>query len=237
MPGRLTPGTVEVRWARVGPETAGFEAFLDAEERDRQARFRRPEDRDVYGLAHGLLRWTLSRHADVEPAAWRFAAGRFQKPLIAAPIAGSPPLAFSLTHADGIAAVAVARGIEVGVDAEPVDRVVDPWALADGVLSPPERSDLGKLDPEAARRAFMRLWTLKEAHVKGLGLGLSHPVASSAFRIDPSDGGIEASLGPAGGQWRFRQWVVAGRFVIAVAGEVRGGAEPRFRIVGPARIA
>ena len=70
----IAPGPVAVAWTRVGPDVAGFAAVLDADETARMTRFRRPEDRASYAVAHGLLRLTLARLTGIDARAFRLAA-------------------------------------------------------------------------------------------------------------------------------------------------------------------
>ncbi|MFC9675215.1 MULTISPECIES: 4'-phosphopantetheinyl transferase family protein [unclassified Streptomyces] len=82
-----------------------------------------------------------------------------------------PPLHFSLSHCEGLVLIGVA-GSPVGVDA---DRVPDPGAVGDlvKVLHPAERGDLAALPAEARAAALCRVWSRKEAYLKGIGVGLS----------------------------------------------------------------
>ena len=147
-------------------------AVLDPEERARAAAFARPELRDRYLAAHVMLRQVLGGCLDLHPAAVRFAredcpgcGGPHGRPVLA----GEPrPLEFSLSHAGALVAVAVA-GAPVGVDVEELPR---PATVAEvsAVLHPAERAEIAAADDPAA--AFARLWTRKEAYLKGIGTGL-----------------------------------------------------------------
>ena len=86
-------------------------------------------------------------------------------PLIAAP---RTRLHLSSASRGPIAAVALAF-LPVGVDVELVDPAPDvPW----GVLAPVEAAILRALPESERGPAFARLWTVKEAWTKALGLGL-----------------------------------------------------------------
>jgi 4'-phosphopantetheinyl transferase len=218
----LAPGEVHVWWARLGQDCGiDVEALLDAEERSRRARFRHAADRDLFGLAHALKRLALARYAAWPPAEWRFVAGQRGKPALAPDLAEATGLNFSLSHSEGLAAVAVGRAVRVGVDVEPVDRPIDPDELARDVLAPAEIADLAVLTGPARSRAFMVLWTLKEAYVKALGLGLSHPLKSCSFSIAETGGCVTADLGPPGAQrWGFEHRLLDERDALSVAYEI-----------------
>lgn len=91
---------------------------------------------------------------------------------------GKPALAaggfdFNLSHSGGAAAVALTRGVEVGVDLESPGRSRPHAALARRYFCDPEAESIENM-PEALREsAFLRLWTAKEAVLKALGRGLA----------------------------------------------------------------
>jgi 4'-phosphopantetheinyl transferase len=147
-------------------------AVLDPEERAKAAAFVRAELRSRYTAAHVMLRQVLGGCLDLDPAAVRFAredcpccGGPHGRPVLAGE---RRPLEFSLSHAGALVAVAVA-GAPVGVDAEALPRP-DTVADVSTKLHPAERAEIAAADDPAA--AFARLWTRKEAYLKGLGTGL-----------------------------------------------------------------
>jgi 4'-phosphopantetheinyl transferase len=88
---------------------------------------------------------------------------------------------------------------------QPLD---DLSSLARWVLSPMELAALSALPPGDARyRRFFDLWTLKEAFLKALGIGLSVPLHQVEFRFHDQEvcvsgfeqvaGGIGLKIGPA----------------------------------------
>jgi phosphopantetheinyl transferase len=109
-----------VRWMVLGPDwtrAAVLRPLLDASEKAYADRFRVAADRDAYIAAHALLRAMLSRHASIAPAEWRFGKAEGGKPVLD-PTQAPPSLHFSLTHTRGLAACAVGRSHELGIDAE-----------------------------------------------------------------------------------------------------------------------
>lgn len=178
----MAAGSIHLWACQLAPGDAvhlpGLLGLLDATEAERARRFVFARDRLSYAAAHALLRCALARL--IGPGDRRFVADAFGKPRL------NPPhgtLHFSLTHTEGLAAVALADGIEPGVDAEPLVRDVDEAALASLALSPEEITDL---DAAADRRGrLLRLWVAKEAVAKAIGLGLSLPFAEIVLRGEP----------------------------------------------------
>jgi 4'-phosphopantetheinyl transferase len=89
--------------------------------------------------------------------------------------------------------MAVARS-QVGVDVEIVDPESEiPW----NVLHPDEAAMLSRQDEAARAPSFVRLWSLKEAYLKALGLGLSREPASFAIRFAGRDAAdVDDPAGP-----------------------------------------
>ncbi len=213
-----------VRWEGLAEEAAvdAWEEFLDAGERDRCRRLGPGDARRQYVAGHGLVRQTLSRYADVEARAWRFAPGPHGKPQIAQP-AEAEWLGFNLSHTHGLAACAVAAGLEVGVDVERVDSGEAIEEAAELFLAPSERADCAGLAGAARTRRLYEYWTLKEACTKALGVGLALPPASVAFGFD-ARGGIRVRVegGQADEGWRFALSAPTSRHRLATAVRARG---------------
>jgi len=192
-------------------------ALLSPGEHTRYTRFVFARDRRDYAAAHALVRTSLSRYAEVAPRAWSFHEEPGGKPsLVADPCA--PPLSFSLSHTHGLVACAVAAGADVGIDVEQADRDVDD-RVAQRFFSPRERDDLLGCASDALRAArFIDLWTLKEAYIKAIGTGLSHPLDTIVFTLD-DDRGI-AFAPPSdvdAAAWSFRLFSPTERHRLAVA--------------------
>jgi 4'-phosphopantetheinyl transferase len=207
VPIALLPGDVHV-WCRQTDSLADTEirdavALLSPEEHSRYTRFRFPRDQRDYAAAHALLRTSLSRYADLAPQSWQFQEAPGGKPAIVRGD-GTPRLSFNLSHTHGLVACAIAVDADVGVDVESVDRTVDD-GIARRYFSARENDDLQRCRSAPLRtRRFIELWTLKEAYIKAIGKGLSHPLDSIVF--DLADRESILFLPPPGvdgAAWRF----------------------------------
>ena len=182
----LAPNEVHVCWRLMNgvsvDEYDAAWAVLDEHERERAGRFVFAADRERFVVSHSLMRRALSRYADVRPEAWRFVAQAFGKPTIdATQVEGT--LSFNMAHSDGLVACAVARH-EVGIDVESVDRRLQPLEIAAQFFSQRELLWLRRCPEEQRALRFIELWTLKEAYVKALGTGLSHPFHTFGFAVN-----------------------------------------------------
>ncbi len=158
-------------------------ALLDDSEKARAARFSFEADRRAYVAAHALLRVSLSKQAHVAPADWRFETTPHGKPFLA-----SPPrdLRFSLSHTRGMAAVAIALSLDVGVDVEGSSGARDALGVAERFFAPREAALIcAEADAVARNEIFLSIWTLKEAIVKADGRGLACSLDSFVVSLSP----------------------------------------------------
>ncbi|MEK2488260.1 4'-phosphopantetheinyl transferase superfamily protein [Kitasatospora purpeofusca] len=224
------PGTVEL-WlleaaaVPVGP--AELES-LDEEEHRRAGRFVRDADRAVYLAAHVALRHVLGRRLGLAPAELAFGrepcpgcAEPHGRPRLAGGPAGDPAGAphFSLSHGGGRVLIGLADA-PVGVDVEPLPSADSAEVLAT-TLHPGEQAELADVRPADRPGAFARLWTRKEAYLKGLGIGLGRPPAADYL------GTAEPGRRPAG--WAVTDVPAGPRHAAAVA-LAGGGAAVGYRL-------
>lgn len=94
------------------------------------------------------------------------------KPMLAGEHADSP-LRFNASHSGDWFAVAVARGVAVGIDIETERRLPRARLLARRFLSPEEADWIGGLDEPFRSRQFLKQWTARESLVKARGCGLA----------------------------------------------------------------
>src|SRR5580700_9108978 len=110
------PGQIHV-WRRSLPisatEREAFLELLDPGERARAHRFVFEKDRDAFIASHGWLRTLLSGYLRADPRGIHFVLGQRGKPAIP-----GFPLHFNLSHSGAMAACAVTRESEVGIDIE-----------------------------------------------------------------------------------------------------------------------
>ncbi len=161
---------------------AAAEAVLSDDEKARQQRFVSADLRRRFLAAHAGLRLALGRHLGLDPRALSFEANEFGKPRLK----GSWPGDFNLSHSGDRAVLAVSDDSKVGIDLERI-RPIEHLDLAKRYFHPNEVAAIeAPRDPEAQRRAFFLIWTLKEAVVKAIGVGLSIPLDTFEVSIAAS---------------------------------------------------
>ncbi len=185
-----------------------LETLLDEQELERSRRLRVPEKARAFITARTRLRQILGSYLDLAPETLRFNYGVAGKPVLCGDTLDAP--AFNLAHSGRWGLCAVTRGIEVGVDIEKVDFQLDYEKLAAGFFSTNEKNWLQNRSMLRRRRHFFRIWTRKEAWLKGKGGGFSDP---------------DQDIGPAhlqgccthDGTWWLRSFSVSRHYLAALA--------------------
>jgi phosphopantetheinyl transferase len=142
-----------------------------------------PANRNSAISARVLLRLGLSRATDrtVAPAEWDFSVTAQQRPVVAN---GLPQVHFSVSHIDELAVVAISPNLNVGIDVESVDQNVTDNVMAEFCHRDEQRSVRDLSDLQRIRE-FIRLWTLKEAYTKMMGVGHALDFKMIKFMLDP----------------------------------------------------
>src|SRR5260370_32848800 len=141
--------------------------LLSDDERVRAGRFRFVEHANRYAVARAKLRRILGRYTDVAPWLLQFKYSANGKPFLA-----NGSIRFNVSHSSNLAAVAVTRGREVGIDVEQIRNDDDLLDVAEHYFAPAERAALRLLSADERRLGFLRCCTRKEGYLKPRGEGL-----------------------------------------------------------------
>jgi 4'-phosphopantetheinyl transferase len=181
---------IEIHWVDLD---ADFPDVLTAHERERTARFARAPDGRRWAAGRAALRTRLGERLGCAPQAVGITHGPHGKP-------AASGVRFNLSHAGGLALIALTAERDVGVDLERLDRRS---AAVERALTDGERASLGAGDRHVA---LLRTWCRKEALAKAAGTGLGwaperfDTSAPGAFRLADLDApaGYVAALAVAG---------------------------------------
>lgn len=195
-----------------------YRSCLPPDEVAQEERFAFAELRVQYLVSRVLVRSVLSHYTGDDLQTWAFARNAYGKPAIAAP--AKLPIEFNLSHTRGLVCCVVAMGSPVGVDAEELAERPDHFDLARSFFAPAEVALLERLSGVERSHLFLRIWTLKEALIKALGMGLSLPLDRFAFSLSPDRPPVVSSadvheLQPD--HWQFAEVQLAGSYQIALA--------------------
>jgi len=177
-------GRVEVWLAPVqgAAECGNYREILSANELLALDQIRSPllHDRKLAGRV--ILRTALSHAVNgrIGPRDWRIQPDANGRPRIAK---GMPQLNFSISYAEPVVVVAVSEKFAVGIDMETVeDKATEDLITA--FCCPCEQSLLHAGPVSQNSREFVRLWTLKEAYTKLMGLGHGIDFDTIGFSLD-----------------------------------------------------
>lgn len=224
------PGTLNLWVLRISdvPDGALDESILDATERRRAAALVQAVDRIRFTTAHVALRRLLGTYLRVAPEEIHF--GRDACPCCGAPhgrptvLGGADGLFFSLSHRGDLALFGTAAA-PIGVD---VELVPDREGAAELVqmLHEEEQYELAAVPHALLPGAVARLWTRKEAYLKGIGTGLGRD-PSLDYVGSGRPGGPRPPVG-----WNLLDLPVDPGYAAAVA--VNGPVSPE--VAPPARL-
>ena len=172
-------------WSQRVPEAF---ALLDVVERGRVQRKQRRDDRDITTLAYACHRLVLSAVLGCPPG--EVSLGR---DTLGCPRLADDRVRTSLSHADGLVAIAVSCVGRVGIDIEPVARAGAMAEIATRVCHPRELVALSRLSGSERTRALLSLWVCKEALLKAAGIGLAVDMEQFEAPVDrtlPLPGGV-----------------------------------------------
>ncbi|MEZ4218116.1 MAG: 4'-phosphopantetheinyl transferase superfamily protein [Myxococcota bacterium] len=190
------PGAVDVFRIPLARVAGRHVALLDARERARAERRERAAGGGAAFASRAALRLVVAHWlgAGADAASLALEEDGYGRPCLAGRAACD--VDFNLSHSRGLALVAVARGVRIGVDLERVDPRRDVARLAARVLAADEQRALAEQCGAAATRAFHLAWSAKEAFAKASGAGLRVPPRRHAVQWAP-DGAGRIALAPA----------------------------------------
>jgi phosphopantetheinyl transferase len=138
----------------------------------------RPSRRQEFTAVRGTLRILLASYSDLRATEIPLVEGLRGKPALDPLL--NQDLAFSVSHTTFLAAIAIARGIAVGVDVE-FHRAIRRPGLASRVLAPEEHRYLASVADHERQDAFIDLWSAKEAYAKLVGRGVADALRACDF--------------------------------------------------------
>lgn len=139
----------------------------------------------------------LGSYLDVPPSTICFTSSEFGKPRLSEAYGGQE-VRFNLSHSGHIGVLAVAVGLEVGIDVEelrPVEK-----GIVRQCCSTEEQQILEQLNDIDWLMAFYRCWTRKEAILKaeGVGIGRLLGVTDVSRGLDAEEAVIDINRGGRG---------------------------------------
>lgn len=217
-------------WPSRGEILYGFAALdacaidpgcLSPEERRRAEGFHAERDRRRFVGRHALLRRWVGTLTGQAPAAVHILAGRHGKPTL--PGTG---LDCTLSHADGVALLALAAGQPIGGDILREDPSLPVAGLVGLAFSPREQAAWRALPLPERLACFQQAWICKEALVKAVGCGISLPLDQVPILHRAAGPMLDGPLatGPLQGRWSLLRLAAPRGFQAALAAPGKGWA-------------
>lgn len=202
-------------------EAAAF-GLLNVAERARSRRFAFPGPKRRFALCRGALRRIICDEVECTNDQLTFGENRHGKPY--GLVSGQRvPMSFNVTHSGRHGLLAFGSTARLGVDIEEraSNRHID--LLSETVFGPNERSELDSVEGQQKIAMFFKLWTVKEALVKALGVGMS--LNTSEFEVPEKmrrGGKRDVFVFPhlPGIRWQLED-LSEPRFAAAIAYEIR----------------
>ncbi len=199
-------------------------AWLDDEERQRYRRFLYDGPRRRFALCRAALRAVLCDRLGCGNGELAFGVFEFGKPF--AVLGGEmAPVSFNVSHSGDHGLIAYAAEGWVGVDIEERVARADLDGLMEAALNPVERDELASEGEMRKLHGFLKLWTIKEAIIKAVGLGVAIDMTElevPAVMRHGSKGGVFELPQTPGMSWRLED-LGTECFAAALAHEVVSG--------------
>jgi 4'-phosphopantetheinyl transferase len=184
----------DVWFAWVGDHARDVDRFsrdcLSSEERAWLHRYRSREAAERYVVTRSLVRIVLSDRLGIDARDLELRRTDMGKPVVAEGVH------FNVSHSGDLILLALSAQRAVGVDVERIREVQRVGAMTQRWLTESERADVERLITRGASpsAAFLRIWSLKEARLKALGVGISGASGASFDSVDarPLDNLLDA---------------------------------------------
>lgn len=168
-------------------------SLLDGWERDRQRRLSYPGPRRRFALCRAALRLVLCQEFGYRNDELQFGVSYYEKPF--AIMRGERcPINFNVSHSGNHGLIAFASEGRVGVDVEEFDPGRKLELLVESAFTPAERTELNSAEGADRHRLFFRFWTIKEALIKGVGMGLYLDMSSFQVPFEMRRGAHSAAF-------------------------------------------
>lgn len=162
----------------------------------------------AYDHHHGRapLLAMLGAYLGVPASEVTLVAGEHGRPMLDG--AHGASIAFNWSHSHDQALVAIARDVLPGIDLERLRPHPKALPIAQRYFSPDETAALEALPDGQRDRAFLELWTAKEAVLKALGRGLAFGLHRLSIGGPPDLPVLGRLEGHEASQWQLRRLVL-----------------------------
>ena len=198
-----------------------LDSVLSQEEISRKEKLISQNRQEDYIISRGVLRSILSQYLEVAAKNVPLKTYPNGKPYLP----GSN-LNFNLSHSEGLFLYGFVLDVPIGVDLQQVYPISNINTIIKNYFSPYEQQILSTEKKTRLKDLFFRIWTAKEAYLKGTGEGFQRP-ANSFSICNKTDGLLnfevrEDTTTPNNDGWNIRELHLAEdyRAALAVKGQI-----------------
>lgn len=158
-------------------------SYLSYEEKIRMNRLLHESLKRKYVISHGFLRLLLGKYLALFPSNVQYNYNEFKKPFCSQ----DPNLYFNMSHANNYIAYVFSHSYKAGIDIEFIKNIPKIESLFSSIASPQEVLIFEKQNEIDKIYFFYKTWTIKEAFLKALGIGLTYPLSDIETTIIPKE--------------------------------------------------
>lgn len=194
---------INVWYVSTGDNPILFEYCKNAltdKELERVSFFKFKKVQDNYIFSQGTLRLLLSKYLNIPPREIQIGRLKKGKPYSI----DNPDLRFNISNSEGKILYCFSYDEELGIDLEKIRPLPDLEDLINRNFTSYEKRYLTKVKDEKANR-FFKFWTIKEAYLKAIGVGmrltpdkLEFSADNGNFKLESIQGEIETE------EWIFK---------------------------------
>lgn len=157
-----------------------YEVFLNENERLRGKKLLSDKLKKNHIISHFATREILSYYLNIPLIQIPLTDTKFNKPYLRQ---NPLKIEFNLTHSHDLALLAITKIFRIGIDIERMSPLQDQEDIEKLILSQKEHNWLFKRDDQEKCESFYRLWTAKEALMKGIGEGFHFGIENIDFEM------------------------------------------------------
>ena len=182
---------------------------LNPEQKERIMRYHFMADRKRGLIGILLAEYAISKAFGINPDEMRFEKNKYGKPHVA----GKHGVHYNISHSGDYVVCAVGS-MPVGIDVQEIKG--GNLDIADRFFSKEEKEALAlESSEDAKRKLFYDIWSLKEAYIKCIGMGLSMPLED--FGVVQRDGEYELIVkGERDEGYHFKKYDMPGSYSLCV---------------------
>lgn len=157
-----------------------YEDFLNENERLRVKNFLCENLKKNHMVSHFATRNILSHYLNIPPAQIPIIYSEHHKPYLRE---NPTQVQFNLSHSHGISLLGITKAFKIGMDIEKIEAIQNQSDVEKMILSQNEYNWLSSRPSSEKCESFYRLWTAKEAVMKGFGAGFHFGIENVEFQM------------------------------------------------------